>query len=97
MAPRKINKPGQVKISFGSVDEKIREFRQKQNLSGIQGYSSVFLRSSKSHTERLLELNTKTFLNEIPIGRNFRVTANGRIVTVRKGLISSDSPVLKKG
>ena len=52
---------------------KIRVFRQKRNLSGIQGYGSVFLRSRRSHTERLL-------LNEIPNGRNFRVTANGRIV-----------------
>lgn len=77
---RKINKPGLVKISFASVDEKIRVLRQKRNLSGIQGYGSVFLRSSKSHTERLLELNAKTLLNEIPNGRNFRVTANGRIV-----------------
>ena len=52
---------------------KIWVLRQKRNLSGIQGYGSVFLRSRKSHTERLL-------LNEIPNGRNFRVTANGRIV-----------------
>ena len=39
---RKINKPGLVKISFASVDEKIRVLRQKRNLSGIQGYVQCF-------------------------------------------------------
>lgn len=38
------------------------------------------IRGSKSHTERILELNTRTLLNELPNGNQFRITSNGRIV-----------------
>lgn len=38
------------------------------------------IRGSKSHTERILELNTQTLLNELPNGNQFRITSNGRIV-----------------
>ena len=77
---RIVNKPGLVKISFSSVDEKVQVLRAKRTLGQIEGYRSVFLRSSKSHTERLIELNAKTLLGEMPNGKNFRITANGRIV-----------------
>lgn len=77
---RKINKPGLVKISFARVDQKIRVLRAKRKLAEISGYRSVFLRSSKTHTERLIELNARTILNEMPNGKDFRITANGRIV-----------------
>lgn len=36
--------------------------------------------SSKSHTERILELNARTLLREMPNGNQFRITSNGRIV-----------------
>lgn len=77
---RKIDKPGLVKISFARVDQKIRVLRAKRKLGEISDYRSVFLRSSKSHTERLIELNARTILNEMPNGKDFRITANGRIV-----------------
>lgn len=78
---RKINKPGLVKISFARIDQKIRVLRAKRKLAEISGYRSVFLRSSKTHTERLIELNARTILNEMPNGKDFnRITANGRIV-----------------
>jgi hypothetical protein len=70
-----VNKPALMKISFSSVDEKMRVLRAKRILGQIEGYRSVFLRS-----ERLIELNAKTLLGEIPNGKNFRITANGRIV-----------------
>lgn len=43
-------------------------------------YTSVFLRGSKSHTDRILETNVRTLLNELPNGNQFRITSNGRIV-----------------
>lgn len=73
-------KPGLVKISFATVEEKVEILRKKRDLKGSQAYKSVFLRSSKSHTERLIELNAKTLLTQIPNGEQFRITSNGRIV-----------------
>lgn len=71
-------KPGLVKISFESVEHKIEVLRKKRDLMATPAYKSVFLRSSKSHTERLIELNAKT--SQIPNGNQFRITSNGRIV-----------------
>lgn len=73
-------KPGLVKISFQSTEEKIEVLRRKRDLREVDVYKSVFLRSSKSHAERLIELNAKTILNQIPSGNQFRITSNGRIV-----------------
>ena len=55
-------KPGLVKISFQSTEEKIEVLRRKRDLClrEVDVYKSVFLKSSKSHTERLIELNTKS-------------------------------------
>lgn len=71
---------GLVKISFQSVEQKIEVLRKKRGLMATPAYKSVFLRSSKSHTERLIELNAKTILSQIPNGNQFRITSNGRIV-----------------
>ena len=55
-------KPGLVKISFQSTEEKIEVLRRKRDLREVDVYKSVFLRSSKSHAERLIELNAKNHL-----------------------------------
>ena len=49
-------------------------------------YKDVYIKSSKTHAERtrLIELNARTLLNQIPQGKNFRVDASGRI-RVRQG------------
>lgn len=73
-------KPGLVKICLQSVDEKIEILRKKRDLLQTREYRSVFIRSSKSHAERLIELNAKTILSQIPSGNLFRITSNGRIV-----------------
>ena len=39
---RQTDKPGLLKISFASLDEKIRVLKLKRNLNDIEGYSSVF-------------------------------------------------------
>lgn len=68
------------KISFSSLEEKKAILREKRRLRDTEKYKNVYLRSSKSHTDRLIELNARTILNEIPNGRQFRITSNGRIV-----------------
>ena len=73
-------KPGLVKISLSTLEEKKSVLREKRKLRDTQKYKSVFLRSSKTHTERLIELNARTILHELPQGNQFRITSNGRIV-----------------
>ena len=75
-----VSKPGLVKIQFESVDDKVKVLREKRQLINSASYSRVFLRSSKSHTDRLLELNFKTMLDAIPNGKDYKLTANGRLV-----------------
>lgn len=76
-------KPGLVKIAVSSLNEKKSILHGKRKLREVDAYKSVFIRSSKSHTERLIELNARTLLNEIPNGNHFRITSNGRIVKKR--------------
>ena len=80
-APKYRNKPGLVKISFQSLDQKILVLRNKMKLRDITEYKRVFLKSCKTHTERLIELNARAILKELPRGKSFRVDANGRIKT----------------
>lgn len=76
-------KPGLVKIAVSSLNEKKSILHEKRKLREIDAYKTEFIRSSKSHTERLIELNARTLLNEIPNGNQFRITSNGRIVKKR--------------
>ena len=77
---RGTGKPPLLKIAFESVEQKVEVLRAKKNLSGPNEFKNVYLRSSKNHTERILELNAKTLLSQLPNGNQFRVTGNGRIV-----------------
>ncbi|WAR00209.1 LOW QUALITY PROTEIN: hypothetical protein MAR_024581 [Mya arenaria] len=67
------------RLSFRDVDEKVLVLRNKYVLKDIVQYKQVFIKSSKSDTERLIELNARTILRQLPQGNNFRVDANGRI------------------
>ena len=79
--PSRNGRPGLVKVQLNSLQEKIQLLRAKHDLKQKEGYRNVFIRSSKTHMERLLELNIKTMLEEIPSCRNkFRLTASGRLV-----------------
>ncbi len=73
-------KPGLVKIQVNNLDEKKKLLKHKQHLKQSGDYSNVFLRSSKPHLERLVDLNFKTMLSLVPGGQNFRITGSGRIV-----------------
>jgi hypothetical protein len=73
------NRPGLVKISFQNVHEKILVLRNKMNVKDSVKYKNCFLKSSKSHVERLIELNARTILRNLPDGKSLRVDANGRI------------------
>ena len=73
------DRPAYVKISFRSSQEKVLVLRTKNVLKDINPFKNVYIKSSKSHTERLIELNARMVLRHLPQGNNFRVDANGRI------------------
>lgn len=72
-------RPGVIKVELGSVRDKVGVLRKKQMLKENPKYNRVYIRSAKTHTERLLELNFKTLLDELPQGRQFYVAGNGRL------------------
>jgi len=73
------NRPGLVKITFRSIDEKILVLKNKMSLKDREGFQTVYIKSCKSHAERLIELNARTILRRMPDGNRYRVDANGRI------------------
>lgn len=73
-------KPGLVKVELSSVEEKVAVLRRKANLKDNERFQRVFVSSAKSHAERLVELNFRTFLRETAAGKDFYVTSNGRLV-----------------
>ena len=77
---RATGKPPLLKIAFENVEQKVQVLRAKESLKRTHDFKNVYLRSSKNHTERILELNAKTLLSQLPNGNQYRVTANGRIV-----------------
>lgn len=78
--PYRNDRPGIVKIQFENKDDKIAALRAKQNLQTSNIYKKVFMRSSQSHSERLIHLNTQTILREMGVENRFRFTGSGRLV-----------------
>ena len=72
--------PGVVKVECTSRQEKISILRMKQKLRDHPVYEKVYVKSAKSHAERLIEINFKTILKEMPHGKNYFITGNGRLV-----------------
>ena len=72
-------KPGVIKVEFDNKDQKIAVLSVKNKLKGHRAYTRVYIASCKTHTERLLELNMKTLLSELPNGNDFTFSGNGRL------------------
>ncbi|VDI28368.1 Hypothetical predicted protein [Mytilus galloprovincialis] len=73
------DRPAIVKISFSNLDEKVKVLRNKMKLKQTDTYKNVYIKSSKSRIERLIEVNARAVLRNIPGGRALRVDASGRI------------------
>lgn len=73
-------KPGLVRVELPSVGEKVAVLRRKAKLKDHDRFQRVFVSSAKSHAERLVDLNFRTLLRETPIGKDFYLAANGRLV-----------------
>ncbi|KAK7878182.1 hypothetical protein WMY93_031179 [Mugilogobius chulae] len=85
--------PGIIKVELKSVEEKVAVLRRKQRLRDNDTYKYVYINSAKSHAERLVDLNFRTLLKELPLGKEFILARNGRLlrrsqaddITVRSG------------
>lgn len=73
------NRPGLVKISFRNKEEKILVLKNKMKLKENDEFKKVFIKSSKSRVERLIERNTRSILKIIPQADTLRIDANGMI------------------
>ena len=73
-------KPGITKVQLESLEQKIRVLRNKINLKHSDSYQRVYVRSSKSHKERLAEANFRFLMSVIPGGDNLMLTSNGKMV-----------------
>ena len=71
-------KPGLVKINLSNLEE--QKWYCERKVKEVEQYKKVFLRRSKSHTDRILQLKARTLLDEVPHGDRFREMSNGRIV-----------------
>jgi hypothetical protein len=76
----KDGKPGIVKIQCLNKEDKISILRAKRNLADCSRYKKVFLRTSMSHSDRMMKLNFETILKELPGGNRYRIAGNGRII-----------------
>ncbi|VDI05653.1 Hypothetical predicted protein [Mytilus galloprovincialis] len=74
---RSTNRPGIVKISFRNTHEKVQVPRNKIKLKDNAVYNKVFIKSSKSRIERLIEMNAHAVLRNLPNAqvRSLRVDA----------------------
>ncbi|KAL7374830.1 hypothetical protein ABVT39_007749 [Epinephelus coioides] len=72
--------PGLVKVELRSTQEKVAVLRRKPKLKSSDSFQRVYVSSAKSHVERLMDLNIRALLREIPAGKEFYMTANGRLV-----------------
>ena len=75
-----LSRPGLVKIQFRNTDDKIKVLREKMKLMNSRDFSNVYLRSSKTHSERLMEQNFKTILELLPDGKDYQLAGNGRLI-----------------
>jgi hypothetical protein len=71
---------GIVKIELESQEHKVRALKKKQKLVNNVDWPNTWIRSSKSHSDRVNEINFKTLLNMIPGGESKMVSGNGRII-----------------
>ena len=77
------NKSSVVKVELKSAEEKRTLLKGKYKLRGTELYREIFMRPSQTREERLLRANMKTILAELPKGKEYRLTAHGRIVRNR--------------
>ena len=78
--PHRNNRPGIVKIQFESRADKEKALSRRFELKDTQNYKRVYIRSSMSHVERLIHLNTKALLQASGAEKDYKILSSGRMV-----------------
>ena len=73
------NRPGVVIAQLGSLEDKRAVLERKRFLRNIPQYVNVFVKSSKSHPEQVMDANFAVVLNEMENGDAYYISDNGRI------------------
>ena len=60
------DRPALVKVNFGHVQEKILVLRKKYPLKDSDIFKQGYLKSSKSRAERLIVMNARVLLRQLP-------------------------------
>ena len=100
--PGREGKPGLVKVALDSTEAKVKVLRAKHKLKDSDKFKKVWLRTSKSHAERIAEVNFKRVLQLLPGGDKLRLSGNGKIIerTEEAGGVNwtaGDSPRGRRG
>ena len=76
------NSKGVLKIQLESKDEKVDILRHKSTLKATAEFKHVYIRSSKSHTDRVMDYNFKTLIAELMPDSvsEYRIAGNGKII-----------------
>ena len=69
-----------MKIELRNLDDKKAVLRAKAELRNTRKFRNVYIRGAQTHAERLIDLNFKAILEELPNGNFYRVTGNGKVV-----------------
>ena len=76
------NTKGILKIELASKNEKVDILRHKSILKTTADFKYVYIRSSKTHTDRVMDYNFKTIIAELMPDNvsNYRIAGNGKII-----------------
>ena len=89
LVPHNENAVGIIKCELDSLEEKIQVLKNKGQM--IKASPGIWVRSSKSHTDRVMGMNFQTLLTLIPGGDDFKVAGNGVIIPKYEGQEDLDS------
>ena len=78
--PFRRNRPGIVKIQFACKEDKEQALEKRFDLKKSQDYKRVYIRSSMSHVERLVHLNSKILLQASGTEKDYQILGSGHVV-----------------
>ena len=68
-----------IRADLCSIEDKQAVLHRKRYLRAMPMYHTVFIKSSKTHTDQVMDANFSVMLNEISNGESYFISDNGRI------------------
>ena len=78
--PSRQGRLGVVVAELDNLKDKQEVLRRKRYVRSYPQYSNVFIKTSKTHTEQVMDANFKLMLNEMINGPEYYMSDNGRIL-----------------